>query len=160
MAGAPKRFEEFFAETNVRLFGALCLVTRSRAEAEEIAQEAYVRVWERWDRVAAMEDPAGFLFRTAMNVFRSRYRRAAIALRRTVAPTPAPDDIDAAVDRHVVLEALSELTPQQRAAVVLTSMYEYSSEDAGRLLGMRPSTVRSLAMRARANLRRTVGERP
>ena len=39
------------------LFGALCLITRDRHEAEEIAQDTFVRVWERWGRVSAMAAP-------------------------------------------------------------------------------------------------------
>ena len=48
-------FEEFFEGHRRQLFGALCLITGNRFEAEEITQEAFVRVWERWDRVAAMD---------------------------------------------------------------------------------------------------------
>src|SRR4051794_31775401 len=58
-------FEDFFLETNRDLTGALWLVTRNSHEAEEIAQDAYLKVWERWPRVGAMEDPTGYLHRTA-----------------------------------------------------------------------------------------------
>ena len=47
-------FEHFYAATVRRLFTALCLVTGDRHEAEEIAQEAFVRVFERWDRVGEL----------------------------------------------------------------------------------------------------------
>ena len=41
-------FGAFFLETNQALFGALWLVTRNSHEAEEIAQDAYLKVWERF----------------------------------------------------------------------------------------------------------------
>jgi hypothetical protein len=41
-------------------------------------------MWERWNRVSGLEDPVGFLLRTAMNVFRDRARRATLAARRTL----------------------------------------------------------------------------
>ena len=44
-------FETFVLENHTRLYGALCLLTKDRYEAEEIAQEAFVRILERWDRV-------------------------------------------------------------------------------------------------------------
>lgn len=69
-------FEDFYEIEHARLFGTLCLVTGDRAEAD-VMQEAFVRVWERWDRVSALADPAGYLYRTAFNVFRSRLRRTA-----------------------------------------------------------------------------------
>jgi RNA polymerase sigma-70 factor, ECF subfamily len=40
----------------------------NRAEAEELAQDAFLKVWERWDRVADIEEPVGYLYRTAMNL--------------------------------------------------------------------------------------------
>lgn len=57
-------FEEFFSAERDRLFRALCLITGSRDESEDVAQEAFLRVLERWDRVGGMEDPAGYLHRT------------------------------------------------------------------------------------------------
>ena len=63
-------FEGFFEAEKLRLYRALCLITRNRFEAEEITQDAFVRLLERWDRVSAMEDPTGYLYVTAMNTFR------------------------------------------------------------------------------------------
>jgi RNA polymerase sigma-70 factor (ECF subfamily) len=146
-------FEDFFESEHARLFGALCLVTSDRHEAEEIMQEAFLRLWERWDRVSGIEDPSGYLFRTAMNVFRNRYRRAALALRRTVSPGLTEDVLGAVEDRDQVVRALKSLSPPQRAAIVLTSYVGMTSEEAGRLLRMKPATVRTLASRARTAIR-------
>ncbi len=160
MAEAPPTFEDFFEAQSPRLFGALTLVTGDRFEAEEIMQDAFLRVWERWGRVSAMEEPGGYLFRTAMNVFRNRYRRAALALRRVASAAPAEDVLATVEDRDVVVRALRELTATQRAAVVMTSYAGFTSEEAGRALGMKPATVRTLATRARAAIRGRVGDRP
>ncbi len=84
MAEEPLNFEAFFDAEHAGLFGALCLVTGNRQEVEEIMQEAFLRLWERWDHVSIMENPTGFLYRTAMNVLRNRYRRAALAVRRAL----------------------------------------------------------------------------
>ncbi len=151
-------FEEFYRLEHVRLFRALCLATASPQEAEEIMQEAFMKVYERWERVVRMDRPQGFLYRVAMNEFRSRYRRALRAVRRTLASAD-PDDAFAAVDeRDVVVRALRGLIPQQRAAIVLTTMMGYSSEEAGRILGMKAATVRALGTRARAALREMSGQ--
>jgi RNA polymerase sigma-70 factor (ECF subfamily) len=151
-------FETFFETEAPTLFRRLCAVTGNSAEAEEIMQDAFLALWERWDRVGALQDPTGYLYRTAMNVFRKRSRRATLALRRalSLAPDPVPfAEIDAQQD---VVAALAELTPRQRAALVLTDVMDYSSEEAGRALGVTAGTVRGLASRARENLRRQVGE--
>ena len=52
VAEEPRRFEDFFGSEHARLFGALCLVTGDRHEAEEIMQDAFLRLWERWEQVA------------------------------------------------------------------------------------------------------------
>ena len=72
----PVAFDAFYGEHFDRIYTALFLVTGDRHEAEEIAQESFLRVFERWDRVGGLEDPIGYVYRTAINVFRNRYRRA------------------------------------------------------------------------------------
>src|SRR5947207_12505551 len=103
-------FEEFFSEQHRGLFGALLLVTRDSHEAEEIMQDAFLRLWERWDRVGGLDDPVGYLYRTAMNVFRSRRRRVLVALRRVVRPSEPDDGLAAVEDREAVVRALAPLT--------------------------------------------------
>jgi len=56
---SPGTFEEFFRAEHARLLRALYLVTGSADEAQEVAQDALVRVWERWDRAAAWTTPPG-----------------------------------------------------------------------------------------------------
>jgi RNA polymerase sigma-70 factor (ECF subfamily) len=155
----PLSFEAFF-ETEARtLFRRLCAVTGNSAEAEEIMQDAFLALWERWDRVGAIHDPTAYLYRTAMNVFRRRRRRATLAVRRVISPVADPTPFAEIDEQQDVVAALAELTPRQRAALVLTDVMDYSSEEAGRALGVKPGTVRGLASRARATLRRQVGER-
>jgi RNA polymerase sigma-70 factor, ECF subfamily len=151
---ARAEFEDFFASRHELLHRRLCLLTGNVAEAEEIMQDAFLKLWERWDRVRSMEDPEGYLYRTAMNLFRKRYRRAAIAVRKVVPLQAASGDDYASIDRTTaVSEAMATLTPRQRAALVLTTMLGYSSEEAGHMLHIRSSTVRAMATQARAQLR-------
>jgi RNA polymerase sigma factor (sigma-70 family) len=139
----PVPFEEFFERHHRRLYAGLCVVTGSRDEAEE--------------RVARMDEPAGYLFRTAMNVSRKRTRRAALAARRAFGLAPMLDVFGQVDDRDVVIRALRDLPPRERAAVVLTALEEYSSSEAGELLGIADSTVRVLVGRARVSMRDAIG---
>jgi RNA polymerase sigma-70 factor (ECF subfamily) len=137
-------FEDFYEATFRRLFTALC-------------QEAFVRVFERWDHVGMLGDPTGYLFRVSMNVFRSRYRRASLGLRRALFLAPAANDDLASVETHdQVVRLLLTLDAAQRAAVLLTAILDYSAEEAGRMLGLRASSVRSLTTRARAKMKHEV----
>ena len=150
--GVTTSFETFFEAERPRLFRALVLVTHDALEAEELMQDAFVRVWEHWDRVATMDDPIGYLFRTALNLHRSRLRRALTAAKRAVTPPSGPDPFDEVATRDEAIRALALLTVRQRAAVVVTELLGYSSEDAGRILGIRAGTVRALTSQARATI--------
>jgi RNA polymerase sigma-70 factor, ECF subfamily len=149
---AQPEFEVFFEHEKERLLRRLCVITGSLTEAEDIAQEAFTRVFERWGTVGAMQDPAGYLYRTAMNVFRSHHRRARLAIKRAIGLTPEHDVFKSVEDRDVAVHVLASLTPRQRAAMVLTEALGYSGEEAGRLLGVRASTVWALTHQARAAL--------
>lgn len=145
-------FEAFFEEEHADLFGALYLITRNRHEAEEIMQDAFLNLWERWEKVSSLADPVGYLYRTALNLFRKRWRRASLALRRT-AGLAAPDDEIALIEMRVdVIRAMAPLSPRQRAAIVLTDLLGYSSDEAGSMMGIAPATVRMHASRGRAAL--------
>lgn len=151
-------FEELFESEKFALFRALCLVTHNRSEAEELTQDAFLKVFERWDDVRTMDDPRGYLYRTAMNAFRTFHRRAALGARRTIGLTPSDDGIAAIEADDAVFRALAPLSPRQRAAVVLIDLLGYSSEEAGDILGIRAATVRTHVARAHADLRTWVGE--
>jgi RNA polymerase sigma-70 factor, ECF subfamily len=151
-------FEDLVDAQHANLYGALCLITRDRAEAEDVTQEAFLRVWERWDRVGEMDDPAGYLFRTAINCWRKRRRRTAVAVRRAMRLAPPRDELAEVEAREAIVRALATLTPRQRAAIVLVDLLDHSSEEAATLLGVKPSTVRVLVSQGRATLKRNAGE--
>ncbi len=146
-------FEVFFEREKADLYGALCLVTRNRYEAEELTQDAFVRVLEHWDRVRRMADPRAYLYRTAMNAFRTGYRHAVLVAKRRLGAVRQDDAIDDFDARDAALRALAPLSPRQRAAVVLTDLFGYSSKEAARMLGIRASTLRMHTSRAHAALR-------
>jgi RNA polymerase sigma-70 factor, ECF subfamily len=157
--GEPLSFEDFFGLEARTLFRRLCTVTGNSAEAEEIMQDAFLALWERWDRVGSMDDPTGYLYRTAMNVFRKRHRRAMLAVRRVLTLAPSGEPFSEIEEQQDLVAALVALTPRQRAALVLVDILDYSSEEAGKTLGITAGTVRGLASRGREVLRRQVSER-
>jgi RNA polymerase sigma factor (sigma-70 family) len=155
-ATSGESFEAFFREEHSRLLRALYLVGGNRQEAEEIMQEAFLRIWERWGRVRAMANPIGYLYRTALNLLRSRHRRALVMAKRALGAEVGRDEFAAADERDVLARAMARLTPRQRAALVVTEYLGYSSEDAAAVLGIKAVTVRVLASQARDALRSTM----
>ena len=148
-------FEAFFEDEHVRLYRALALMTASGHEAEELMQDAFLKVWERWDRVSAMDDRAGYLYRTAMNLFRNRWRRLKLEILRRPHGDGGRDAFAAVEARDQVARALRGLPPRQRAALVLTDLLGFESAEAGDLLRVAPGTVRALVHQAREAIRRT-----
>jgi RNA polymerase sigma-70 factor, ECF subfamily len=150
-------FEGFFEANYERLLRAVFLVTGNRGEAEDLAQEAFVRVYERWDRVRRTDNPAGYLYRTALNAHRSRLRRMAVAARKPFLRAAA-DPLEASEDRDEIRRALAQLPAGQREALVLVEWLGMTDAEAGEVLGVAPVTVRVRISRARQTLQRTRGE--
>ena len=114
-ARQPVAFEAFFEAERVRLLRALYLLTGNAEEAEEVLQEAFIAIWERWDRVGAMEDPIGYLYKTAMNRQRSRYRRARRTARRVIGQAHGRDGFADVEDRVELTRARRPLAPTSRS---------------------------------------------
>jgi RNA polymerase sigma factor (sigma-70 family) len=121
-----------------------------------LTQETFLKVWERWPHVSAMEDPTGYLYRTSMNALRSRGRRTRLAATRVLRPGSSREAFADVENRDVVVRALASLTPRQRAALVVTELLEYDSAEAAKVLGVKPETVRSLVSQGRSKLRDSV----
>ena len=155
---ARARFDEFVEDEHERLYKALYFVTGSREDAEDLSQVAFLRLWERWDDVDRIEDPTGYLFRVALNSFRMRRRRAAVALRKLPPARAERDEYLEAEMRADVRAMLLGLSPRPRAALLLVDLLGYPSEQAARILRVRPSTVRNLASQGRRALRATATE--
>jgi RNA polymerase sigma-70 factor, ECF subfamily len=149
-------FEDFFRGEYERLGAALYLLTGDRLEAEDLAQDAMSRIFERWERVASMDSPVGYLYRTAMNLWRKRLRR--LSRRPPERPAVAvagPSDV--AERRARIREALASLSTDQRAAVVLVEWVGLSAAEVGELLGISAESVRGRVHRARVALRDRFG---
>jgi RNA polymerase sigma factor (sigma-70 family) len=157
-APKPRTFEAFFEAEHRRLQRALYLMTGDAGEAEELMQDTFVAVWERWERVSAMDEPVGYLYRTAMNRVRSARRRTVRAAKRTIGFGVAGDAFAAVDERDAVARGLAALTPRQRQAVVLTELLGFDAAAAGDYMSIEPVTVRVLASQGRARLKEALGD--
>lgn len=146
-------FVSFFEAEYDGLYRTMLLMAGSPIEADELAQEAMARVYERWDRVRGMESPAGFAYAVAFNLNRRRLRRLRVSRRQPIVEPAATPPMDAVEARRDVRAALLRLPLPLREAVVLTEWLELSTEETGRLLGIAPVSVRGRLHRARNQLR-------
>jgi RNA polymerase sigma-70 factor (sigma-E family) len=151
-------FSEFFASQYAPLCWLGLLLTGSRTQAEELAQEALVRTWWRWQLVGRPADPASYARRVLVNQHRSLRRRAAVQARWLARSRPEELVVPADQERAMVLwQAVRALPPRQRAVLVLRFHQDLTEAEVARLLGLPLGTVKSLGHRALARLRRRLG---
>ena len=143
-------FEAFFDREYTPLLRLMFAMTGNLVEAEELAQEAMTRALERWDRVSNMSSPAGYVYRIAVNLNRSRLRRLARPLRWS-RESERSSDAEPEVIGSIVA-ALTLLPRGQREAVLLVEWLGLDAREAGRILGISPSSVRSRVHRAKVSL--------
>jgi RNA polymerase sigma-70 factor, ECF subfamily len=153
----PDDLVRFWRELYPTLVGGLTLHSGSRADAEELAQETLVRVWENWRKVSVMGSPTGWTWRVAMNLTRSRWRRTYAerrALERTTAraATEGHEGPDAAA-ALAVREAVAQLPERQKRALILRYWADLPVDDVAELMGCAPGTVKSHTHKAVESLR-------
>lgn len=139
-------FEQFYAQHRTPIARALALTLGDRELAVEATDEALARAYQRWGQVQMLDNPAGWVYRVALNWSRSILRRLTRPAPSWVSGTgtsPAPVVQDPAIDR-----ALDSLSLDQRAVVVCRLLLGYSEARTAELLGIRPGTVKSRLHRA------------
>lgn len=118
----------------------------------DAAEEALVYAWRHWDRVEAMGNPAGYVYRVGHRMAQKMSK----ASRRPVVFPPAPAVNPVHVEPGLP-GALGALSPKQRVVVVAVHGYGLSEREAAELLGISRSSVRRHSERAIAGLRRALG---
>jgi len=111
---SPLDFAAFFADEHRELFRLLCFVTGNRADAADLMQDAFLKLWERWDRVEEIADPRAYVFRVALNGSRKRTRAALRATRRLV-PTSSCSTCTATTPRRPHASWASVRRPSARS---------------------------------------------
>lgn len=112
-------FEGFYREHLARVVRACVLVLLDRPAAEDVAAEAFARLWAKWGEIEGEDHAGGFVFKTAM---RLSAKRAKARRREVLSPPPEQgdaDDVARTLDRDEVMGALAGLPVRQRQAVVL-----------------------------------------
>jgi RNA polymerase sigma-70 factor (ECF subfamily) len=150
-------FAGFFHAEYEALLRTMVVLSRNRAEAEDLAQEAMARVFERWDRVRRATSPRGYLYAIALNLHRSALRRVAVAIRHRGDPDPPEGPEEIAERRLEILRALRSVPRSQCEALLLVEWVGMTSEEAGRVLGIAPESVRGRVHRARRSLSERYG---
>ncbi|MGE5827102.1 MAG: sigma-70 family RNA polymerase sigma factor [Micromonosporaceae bacterium] len=152
-------FDEFYRGTRTRVLEYLYAAGGDLAEAQDAAQEAFTRAWQRWAQVSACADPEAWVrvvgWRVLANRWRTlRGRRA--AYRRHGVPDAAPPPRDATVAQAAVLR---QLPVEQRVAVVLHHIVGLPVAEIATETGVPVGTVKARLSRGRHALAALLTER-
>ena len=149
VSDSQPEFGDFYRERRDRLARALALTTGDADLGAEAADEAMVRAFQRWSRVAAMDDPGAWTYRVGLNwatsVLRRRHRPPRHRIERDPTDVGSPPEPS-------VLAALGDLDIGQRAVVVCRFYLQLSEAETAEALGVRPGTVKSRLHRALRSL--------
>lgn len=141
-------FEELFVAERVAMTRLAYLLVGSEAVAEEVVQDAFAQVYQRWAR---LDRPGGYLRTCVVHGARRAQRRRSRDL-RVVHERPEPASLEA----RELLDALGRLRPSWRAVVVLRFYGGMTQEEIASALGMRAGTVKSALHRALGQLREEI----
>ncbi len=159
---AATEFHDFFERHYAELARLAHLLTGEADAADDIAADALLALWHRWDRVRAAEHPAAYARGVVANLARSRIRSAVRERRRIalfwsqLSPHTDGPDVPSVVD---VQGALRTLPFRKRACVVLRHAFDLSERDTALALGISVGTVKSQTSKAMAQLERLLGNR-
>jgi len=148
---SDSEIQALYAASYRRLLGQLIGVTGSVAEAEDVVQEAFVRGLDHPSRLLGADNPEAWLRKVAVNLARSRWRRAQRFVR--LAPRLVLEDRDPDTDgQFSLLEALRQLPAGQREAIALHHLADLTVEQVADTLGVPTGTVKARLARGRTAL--------
>jgi RNA polymerase sigma-70 factor (sigma-E family) len=154
VAGAQQSFEEFVRARTAALSRVAYLLTGDHHLAEDLVQQALLRVAGRWPALVARGDPDAYVRRVMYNQHISWWRRReAPTARQEVPKGSTPDPGDAVVAAVAVRQALARLGPRQRAVLVLRYFEDLTEARTAEILGISVGTVKSQARDGLARLR-------
>ncbi|MFC9943896.1 SigE family RNA polymerase sigma factor [Streptomyces pratensis] len=153
-----REFDAFYAASVGRIIGQLYAMTGDLAEAQDVVQEAFVRAWERRERLDLNGAPEAWVRTVAWRLAVSRWRRVRTALafaRRQGPPATVPPP----EPHHVLLvQALRQIPEAQRRAVVLHHLCDLTVEQVATETGRPIGTVKAQLSRGRAALARLLAD--
>ncbi|MCT2587506.1 SigE family RNA polymerase sigma factor [Actinophytocola gossypii] len=151
-------FADYFASRSSTMRGTAYLLCGDWHRAEDLVQTAFVKLYRAWHRIAGHETLDAYTRQILVRTFLDESRRGFFHRER---PTAEHDDRSEPVagsveDRMVLLGALADVAPRQRAALVLRYWEDMSVEDTAKALKCTAGTVKSQTARGLDALRHLV----
>jgi RNA polymerase sigma-70 factor (sigma-E family) len=144
----PTRFVDLYRGSYAPMVRLAHLLTAADPAAEELVQDAFLRVQARWDRV---DNPLAYLRASVVNACRNHQRRRVLERRHRAVVVDTAEDTPGEMR-----DAIAALPARQRAAIVLRYYEDLAEVDIAELLGCSVPAVKSLLHRAVQDLRKAI----
>jgi RNA polymerase sigma-70 factor (ECF subfamily) len=144
-------FDTWYEEQHPLVLAALTVASGRPDVAADATDEAFVRAYERWERVRRMDSPGGWLYRVALNDLRRRCRRQALE-RELLRRQPPPAPVAVPIPAPDVWEAVRRLPTRQRTAVALRYILDLSEPEVARVMGVSRGSASASLVAARRTL--------
>lgn len=153
------RFKKEFLPFHRKLYFVAYRLLESEADAEDLVQEAYLKMWDKRESLQAIGNPEAFSVRLVKNMCYDILRSGKNVLNKQavelgeVNETTHADPLETKDDLRVVKNIIASLPEQQQKVVVLRDIKECSYEEIAQLTGLSSGNVRVLLSRARKKIR-------
>ena len=157
---ASAEFHDFFERHHAELARLAHLLTGEKDAADDLAADALVALWQRWDRLRAAHHPVAYARGVVANLARERIRSTVRERRRVALFWSRSTEVVDGPDTAVVLDvraALTRLPFRKRACVVLRHAFDLSEKDTAAALGISVGTVKSQTSKGMAELEWLLG---
>jgi RNA polymerase sigma-70 factor (ECF subfamily) len=155
--GPWRKYIDDLAPLRPELFRFCCGLTGNVWDGEDLLQDVLLRVFGNLGKINAdLTHPRAYLVRSATNMWIDRIRRAKLerAYADDTSQDPPPEDASQVVDVRAAANSLFlHLAPQERAAVLLAEVLDFSIEETASMLKTTPGAVKSALHRGRARLK-------
>lgn len=152
-------FDEFYRDTSRRLLRYAYGLCGDPVEAQDVAQEAYARAWQRWRRLRGYDDAEAWLRLVVTRLVTDRWRLLGVRRAATAAERPPPPAQPPSEDTLLLVAALRTLPVVQRRALVLHYLLDRPIAEIAVETGGSLGTVKSWLSRGRAALAAALTER-
>jgi RNA polymerase sigma-70 factor (ECF subfamily) len=151
--GDDESFAWFFTSEYPQVVRLLTVVLRDGAAAEDLAQDAFVRLHRNWEKVSRYDSPEAWVRRVALNRAFSWRRREGRRHHLELAASPPAEVVAVpSAEREDVLRAVRALPPRDRALVALYHLEDRPLTEVAEVLGLRPGAAKVALHRARRRL--------
>jgi RNA polymerase sigma-70 factor (ECF subfamily) len=165
-AGEPQAFERFVEHFRSKIFHYSLMMCGRAEDAEEVAQETLLKVFQNFDHLREPEHVRAWIFRIAKNACLMQRRKSVFAPEHELSVEELPpaleitgssrlpeDELQQSEVRAVLHQVIGELPPAYRCVVLLRDIEQLSTEETAQILDLTPEAVKTRLHRARLAMR-------